>query len=103
MTFNKGIIKIDIVGNKNFFLQQVLNFVGNFFKFRCSGYHVVIDAGHRLDVVRDLLTGIDQRFKFFNYFVTIEDLDGNFGDAMRSGKAAGSFYVDDSIQNDFRF
>ena len=59
MAFNKGVIEINIMGNKNFIMEDSINFFSHIFKRWSVGYHFIGNARHGLNEIGNWLPGID--------------------------------------------
>src|SRR5206468_12440459 len=97
VTFQKGVIKVDIVCHEDLIVQEMINLLSHFFKGWCSGYHLIRDACQSLYVSWNRLMWIDESFEFVDRLVAIENIYGNFSNAMSRGITTGSFYVNDSV------
>ena len=97
MAFYKRVIEIDVMGDKDLIVQDAVDLFGQVFKNRSLFYHFIRDAGHRLDIGRNWLAGIDQCLKFFYDLASIENMNRNFRDAVGGGITSGCFDIDDGV------
>ena len=72
VVFYERVIEVDVMRNEDGAFQKFKHFFSNGFKCRRVLYHIVIDAGKRLNIPRNGLKWVDEGFKNFHYPFAIE-------------------------------
>src|SRR5690606_16486881 len=93
----KGIIKANIVGDKDTLSQKAIYLVRDLIKGRGMFHHLVIDAGQHLNMKGDRCQGIDKCLKLIDDVTTIVNNDVNFGHSYIFTKRSCSIHVDKCI------
>ncbi len=94
MAANKGVVKSNVVRNKNGISQPIFQFVGNGFEGgrRCN--HGVVDSCQLGNVLRNGEPGVNEGFPTIQFTETVGNNHCYFGDAVASGMGACGFDVD---------
>ena len=84
------------MGHKNTPFQDGSDFFRNILKKGGVCYHIVGNAGERLDIGRNGLLGVDQGFEVIYNSFTVMHIYRDFSNAVGCGIPPGSFNVNDS-------
>ena len=97
--FDERIIETHVVGHKHGLLGEFDDLAGHLVEFRRVAHHLVRNAREPRDLVGDAAARIYQRLVTLHHLRAVVQHNGDFGNPVTVGMAAGGFYVNDCVQN----
>lgn len=98
MAFDKRIVKVHIVRNKDPVFEQAVYFLCHLFKPRRISHHLVCNACHGLYIVGNSLPRVDQCGIMLCHLFPVELVNGDLRDPVGGSITARGFYVDDAVE-----
>ena len=99
VVLDKGVIEIDVVRHENAVGQQAVYFMRHINEWCGTGHHGIGNARELGHIGRYGMTGIDEGFKTLLHLLPVVQHNGDLGDAITFGMAAGGLYINNSIHD----